>query len=304
MSVSELKFYSIGVVAENKKLDSHEIEVAPIESSTMVDGEITSNADKYEAKAEDSEGSAYQVELTTTNSIKATWIPMGMSNRKTAPDVRRGERVMLYRVADTDQFYWATLMDDLNLRKLETVIYAFSSTKDEGAKCGPDTTYFLEISTHKKLVHFHTSKSDGEPYTYDIQLNTKEGFFKMQDDIGNYIGLDSKEHQIELRNTDNSRVDINKKEIFIESDDLISLKSKVIRETSTNHFIKATTLDIQAETTHTGNITENGNTVFNGNVTETGAMSVTGEVEFTGNVNVTGPVEVEGIVTAITFDTI
>ncbi len=270
--LSQLKLYSLATVAVNKKLTSKEIECTPDEVAPMIDGEITDDTKTYKASATDKDGAAYDLEVKTTLTVKATWLPMGGSNRMTAPDVRRGELVVLYQFADSDQFWWTTLKDDMKFRKLETVIYAFSATTDEAATMSSENMYFLEVSTHNKMVHFHTSKANGEPYIYDIQINTKVGFIQIQDDVGNLIRFDSKERQIELLNNDGSKVEINKTNIFLESKDLIAMKSAKITQDSTSHIVTADTLDITATTEHTGNITENGNVKINGNTEITGIM--------------------------------
>ena len=92
--LSEFKFYSYGIVANNKKRDSYEIEVSPIEDIPFADGELTSHVKKDVTKGINSDAGHFETEVKTTNSIKATWLPMNQSNRKTAPDVRRGESVV------------------------------------------------------------------------------------------------------------------------------------------------------------------------------------------------------------------
>lgn len=248
MGISKFNVYSLAIVAANKPLSSKVIECTPTEIAPMTNGEVSDTMDKYTAGATDREGAAYQVEMTTTNTVKATWLPMGGSNRMTAPDVRRGELVILYRFADTDELWWATLKDDMHLRKLETVIYAFSGSTVESAKADSDNMYFLEVSTHNKLVHFHTSKANGEPYSYDIQINTQHGFIKIQDDVGNFIGFDSKENQLEMVNRDGSKLDINKKNITIESTNSITLKSKTVTVDATDIVDKATSIKTNAST--------------------------------------------------------
>lgn len=311
MELSQLKIYSIGTVAANKLLSSKEIMVVPIEDSPLLDGELTDTVSIYKANAQDSTGVAYSVELNTSAAVKATWLPLGSSNRLTAPDVRRGEMVALYRFSDVDGFWWTTLKDDMHLRKLETVIYAFSATIDEDATPSSENTYFFEISTHNKLVHFHTSKANGEPYAYDIQINTKEGIIQIQDDAGQVFMLNSKERQLEMINADKSKIEINKTNIFIQSTDLIEMKSKVIRQESidnnmmatnvtqdaTSSELKASTLDITAITTHTGNIQ------LNGNITSAAGGGGSGDASFAGNVgakdaNISGTVTANKVVSS------
>lgn len=238
MELSQLKIYSLGIVAANKKLSTRDIEVTPVEDLPMSSGELTDNAVPCKAAAADQAGNAYSVEVTSSATVKATWLPMCGSNRMSAPDVRRGETVALYRFGDTDRFWWTTLRDDMYLRKLETVIYAFSATKDENATNDASNMYFLEISTHNKLVHFHTSNANGEPFVYDIQINTGEGYISIQDDTGNYFLFNSKERQLEMVNIDGSKVEINKTLANIFTNDSVNLKTA--------------TFNIDAHINHTG----------------------------------------------------
>lgn len=222
---SKLHVYGLGIVAANKKLDSKLIEVTPIEALPMLDGEITDNMDEVTTKGKDASGGSYETAVNSTASIQAEWLPIGMSNRATPPDVRRGEHVVLYKFGDVDKYYWTTLFYDMKLRKLETVIFAFSNTQDEDVDGTADSTYFLEISTHKKIIHLHTSKSDGEPYVYDLQLNTKDGVFTFKDDVGNYIQFDTKNTRIELKNADGSWIDMDRKDIKIYAPNNIEMRA-------------------------------------------------------------------------------
>lgn len=227
-SISKLRFYSLGLVAVNKNLKLDTIEVTPIEDFPMLDGEITDNREKYSANALDASGAATNVEVDTTATIKAKWLPISNSNRKTSPDVRRGETVVLYKFADSDAYWWNTLFDDNNLRRLETVIYAFSNNSKEGPVNDSDSTYFLEVSTHRKIIHIHTSKSDGEPFSYDVQINAKEGRIVITDDVGNFIVLNSADKRITVQNVSESTIDINDKNINITAPETITLTAKNI----------------------------------------------------------------------------
>lgn len=237
--ISRFHFHSAGIVAANKELSSKIIEVVPIEEYPMFDGELSNEKIEYKTDSKDSQGSAYQITLDTTPSISARWLPFGASNRLTAPDVRRGEMVMIYRFGDSDKYYWQTLKDDNRLRKLETVIYGWSATKNEDDDIGPDKMYYVEVSTHQKLIHIHTSKENGEPFSYDIQINTDKGFIRIQDDDGQFIVLDSKERQIICQNKDESKIDILKREIFIDAPDLVEIRARKIAMYSQEHLTQA-----------------------------------------------------------------
>lgn len=224
--MTQLQMYSIGVVAANKTLTSKHIEVTPIEESPMLEGEITDNEEAYEAKGESPDGEAFQTELKTTASIRALWLPFGDTNRMTSPNVRRGERVAIYRFGDADEYFWTTLTQHHTLRRLETVVWAFSNNSKENIENDSTCTYYFEVSTHTKRITLHTAKNDGEFCEYTFQINAKDGNFTFEDDIGNFVFLDSKEKQIKLRNVDESYIDINKRIITIHSLDKIIMKTK------------------------------------------------------------------------------
>lgn len=279
---SKLHVYSLGIVAANKELDSKYIEVTPIEALTMLDGEITDNMQEVTAKGQDASGGTYETNVDTTASIRALWLPYSGSNRATPPDVRRGEHVVIYKFGDTDKYYWTTLFYDMKLRKLETVIYAFSGTRNEDEDGTPENTYFLEISTHKKLVHFHTSKADGEPFVYDIQLNTKDGIFTFQDDIGNYVQINSKDVRIDIKNADGSWIDMNRRVINMYAPEDINLRAdnniNVSAGNSINSDAGSSINDVTSEITTQADNTTNTvpTTSFSGHVAIAGGMSVSG----------------------------
>lgn len=230
--VSELKIYSLGIVAENMKLldkdgkPNRVVEVTPIEDAPMLDGEIKSGLVTDKVISNDPSGGQYQVKVTTANSVSATWLPIGSSNRFTAPNVRRGERVVLYRFSDNDEFFWTTLFDDIQLRKLETAIYAWSGTQKEGAAVTGDNYYFFEVSTHRGVINLHTSKANGEYAVVDIQLNTKDGIFQFRDDTGHLFIIDLKEKQMAMENPDGTSFEINKKNFTITVPETYKLVAK------------------------------------------------------------------------------
>lgn len=225
MKISQLKIYSIGTVAANKPRNTTKIEVTPLEAVSQTNGELTDNMDTVTLKGKTDIGASFETQINTSASITAEWLPLGTPNRTTAPDVRRGEQVLIFEFADTNEYWWTTLKNTDKLRKLETVILAFSATTDEEAKATAENTYFIEISTHDKRIHLHTSKANGEPYSYDVLLDTAQGEFQLTDDIKNTIFLSSREKQLVLLNADGSFLDINKKIININAVDTINLNA-------------------------------------------------------------------------------
>jgi hypothetical protein len=213
MQMSQLRPYSIGVAAENKPLDTRFLNVAPIEMLSALDGEINFDPQDQVVRGKDSRGNQYEIKTTLDNSVTAEWYP-GASNRVTPPDIRRGELIELFRLADTDKFYWRCMGLRDNLRRLETVIWAFNGTPNEGDEgISYETSYFFEVSTHKKLITMSTSQANGEPFRYTFQFNTKDGHVLLTDDVGNHVLLDSANTNIHLENIEGTMVELNKQDI-------------------------------------------------------------------------------------------
>lgn len=290
--ISKLRFYSYATVAANKKLSSDLIEAIPHEQNPLYDGELTDDTEKLEASGTDKDDAGFSANLDTTASLKAKWLSFTDTNRLTSPDVRRGEEIVLWQFGDTDQYWWTTLHQDRKLRRLETVIYGFSNNSKENIENAHDSMYWLEISTHKKVVRFHTAKNDGEPFTYDIQIDTKKGNITIEDDDGNYIFLDSKERHIKLRNKDDSYVEMNKKIINMNAVDEINLTTKrytlkaseSIKEQTKTYESKSTKYTHQTndatikspKTRITGKLNVGGNTTLESNLHVGGSQTTAG----------------------------
>jgi hypothetical protein len=281
MYISKFRFYSMGVAAENKKRSSMELEVVPVEILNMVDGELVPNLTDIDDKGIDGRGQEYSVKVTSANSIKAVWLQFG-SNRTTAPDVRRGEPIFLFQYADSEVFYWVCpgLKDEL--RRLETVVHAYSNTTDESVRqLDATNSYYVEVSTHDKHMTVHTSKNDGEPFEYTIQINTAEGVVTITDDDGNFFQLDSSERRLLLQNKDNSFLDINKRNIFMSAPKHIGLKC----ETYSLDASKSSTMTTQVWSANASN-----SIAFN----SPQLTATIGSSTFIGAVNVSGPTQLAG----------
>lgn len=214
--VSKFHVYSYGIVAENKAIGSKTVYVRPEETFPIADGEATTESVVENGKGFDQSGAAYDEQTVSTEPIECAWLPMdGSGNRISPPDVRRGERVVIYQFGNEQKYFWTTMGLDLKLRKLETVIYGFSGTQDESAEVSGENYYYLEVSTHKKLVHFHTSQADGEPFGYDAQFDTGTGVFTITDTVGNHIQLDSSKTRLFFCNKNDTSLELIKNDLNI-----------------------------------------------------------------------------------------
>lgn len=267
LHMSKMRWYSMGIVAENKPLKSMEVEVTPTEEMTMLDGEITTNATNYKANASDTLGKTYESSVKSQATVTATWLRFGDANRMTSPDVRRGEAVMLYQFGDANTYYWMTIKQDAVLRRLETVVYAISANPTEGAPMTPENTYFFEWSSHRKSITLSTSKANGEPFAFKVQINAGDGIVQTADDVGNYQTFNSKDTRMEWMNVDGSHIDMHKKELIMTIPDRVEINTKHTQ-------INSTTITLNGVTNVTENTTMEKNTTTLQNTLITGGLSV------------------------------
>ena len=213
---SAFKLYSFGIAAENKVLSSNELWVVPIEVFPAMEGELGEEISELKHKGVNSFDEPYEVTVKHGQAIPCKWLQWG-SNRKTAPDVRRGERILIYRVADGDEeFYWVCPGLDDHLRRLETVLWLFNANPDglSDQKSDIDSSYAIEFSTHKKLLTLKTTMLNGEPFTHVLQLNTGTGAFTYSDNIKNFVEVDSRSKKITLHNAAGTYWQLNDKDLI------------------------------------------------------------------------------------------
>jgi len=281
---SKFKFYSFAIVANNKAMSETKIQATPIESMPMLDGEIVSLPVEEEIDGQDAEGQAYQSKVTTDTAVEAEWFPFGTTNRRTPPDVRRGEEVMLFSYADTDKFYWMTTGRKDHLRKLETVIYTFSATTDEDAdSTDPENCYTFEVSSHDGRITMRTTKQHKEFCEYAFQFDLNAGTVLLADDLGNEFFFDSKNTLLRLENADGTKIELDKKKIYAYAPDQIHGKAEnsMLFETK-DYKIETDTYTLKSDT----------------NTIDSSQTSIKGTVEFEGAVTFKKPVAFEQMITA------
>ena len=252
---SMLKPISVGYVAVNKLRNTVEVEVILAEINPFVSGEIVDGIETVSVDGVGPDGAAQSFTIKTSNTIRATW--MGDStNRISAPDVRRGDKVQILQYGNVDKFYWQTVTEPgINIRKKETIIEAISNTTDEKqTELNPGNSWFKEFSTHDKKISIVTNKSDGEKWAFTLQLDVGSGNLVVADDTGMFIQMNSEDESIELGTTSGGLVKLVKKVLTMELDDW--------KVTS-----KSATFDI-GDTTWNGSVKYNAGTyTYNGQAT-------------------------------------
>jgi hypothetical protein len=214
---SQLKLFSLGIVVEDKPRDSEDIKVYPTEMLPLLHGPLTAKKTDVKSEVPDASAVPRKSETKVADTLKAKWLPGDDTNRMTAPDVCAGETVLIYRFADTDEYFWRTLFREPTIRRLETVYYVFGNVTEPLKEINKDNSYWFQVSTHDKLIKLHTTKCDKdpkEPYSYDIEIDTGRGIVTITDDIKNTITLTSKDGELKI--TTNKKVVIKTKDIEIE----------------------------------------------------------------------------------------
>lgn len=304
MKMSQLHIYSLGTVVANKPLDSDTIEVKLDEHQPFSSGEMTDQVYGYGTTGQNGQGQAYQDNVTQTLSIPAKWLPMFSGNQVSAPDVRRGERVQVWRYADTENYYWTP--HDTKKRSLETVMWAFNaSPKDDNDVPHPDTHYMLQVSSHGKLISLFTSQANGEATKFQINIDTGNGAIQIIDGDGNTFLFDTVNAVLRMLNKYKTFVEINKEDCNMQVPGQWLVQAKKAR------FEFSEGWDIFSKgTSHRGDLNQFGTLGLQGDMTTavgdgggvgtpgTGHLKLAGDAELDGNLTVTKNVNVDGTLTA------
>lgn len=157
--------------------------------------------------------------------IKAKWLPLN-SNRFTAPTMRVGERVQIWKESDTGRYWWSSMGLDESLRKRETIIFGISANDADGSGGrDPSNMYWFEMSSHSQKIALITSKHLGEKAAYQFYFDLAAGKVVLRDDVGNEITLESLERHIKLLNADGTFFELLKKDITGDAPGNITLKA-------------------------------------------------------------------------------
>jgi hypothetical protein len=247
-NLSELKPYSTAILAEDKKTGSDYIKAWPVEVIPFYNGNIAEQGSDYKVEAPDASGVLKKSKVTSEATVVAKWIPIGGGNRMSAPDVCAGETVLLYKFADAEDFYWTTMTREPLLRKKEKVMYAYSNIDSSTKEFDKNSSYWFEVDTIGKKAQLHTSKNDGEPYAYDVIIDTKKGNLTITDSSGNVFKLDSANSELKVET-------LSKVTLANKGGDSFSISNgKVAIKTSGS-------LDISGKVAITGSLTVNGRPV-------------------------------------------
>lgn len=301
--MSELKLYSLGIVIEDKPVGSDFVMVSPVEVlNIQQSGLIKEQKTTFEGTHKKADGTGFATEMKARNYLKAKWLPLGHSNRLTAPDLVKNETILLFKFGDVDEYYWTTIFREVELRRQETVLYGFSNLKAGISAFDKTTSYWLEVDTRKKTIKFHTAMNDGEFTEYDIIFDTKQGNVLFTDKRGNYIYLDSPKDTVTINMLKNI-VGVAGQDINVKAGrDIIANAGKNIEATAGSNITAKAGTNIEATagssvTIKAPNINLIGNVNIQGNITTSGSSGGSGQFKIKGQMNIEGSSNTQGPVT-------
>lgn len=203
----------IGLAAEDKKPLEWQLEVYSPEKMPMMQGGLEAGVAKTSLKGNGGDGE-YTVDMDMSNSISARWLPFS-SYIITPPDMAKGMKVELWRIKDTEKYFWRDIGLEKGLKRQETVILGIRAAPADSDvnEFDPATSYYLEVSSHGKHITLHTSTALGEPTAFTMQFNTGEGRFVLEDDLGDELLLDAVERLISAKNSDGTFFKLEKQEV-------------------------------------------------------------------------------------------
>ena len=223
---SKFRIYSLGIVVNNKQRGSPQVTVYPVEDLAGIKGDISKAGGTSVISVTDASGATKANKATSQSTIVANWIPLNNSNRTTPPDVYMNETVVIYRYADTGEYYWNTIFGEPSLRKLEDVTYSFSNVKNPNGTFDANSSYYIRYNTFDKFIHLHTSTNDGEKAGYDLVIDTGNGVLSLSDTLGNSLVLDSVAG--DLNATTTKSVEVNTQKTTVNSGIEVTINSPTV----------------------------------------------------------------------------
>jgi len=264
MDKSLLRIYSLGYVAEDYVEDNPFLNVVPIEDITDITGNLTDSV-LEENENIDNDNKIEKTIKQKGYTVRAKWFNLMEPNRLTAPNLCKGETVILWRYANSDIYLWTNMYNELDKRKLEKATYVFSNKRSIAGDI--NAVYYFTIDTINKRIRLHTDASDGELTTYDIDIDTKNGIFTIIDGKDNQIELDSANDKLTI--TINKDIEMNAPNIVSNSENFtintknytLNSENDTINSTTSKHSTTSSTLTATSRTLNTSTVDINGGTI-------------------------------------------
>lgn len=186
---STFEFYSLGTLVEDVVKDDPYVKVNPIEVLPTTQGDA-SKREGTSGSFKNATGGVDNFSANKSGAVTAKYIPVGAPNGG-VPMLHAGEMVILCRYGGGDHFMWIPCSNSIKDRTTEYFLFMASAKPGRGSTAGSGDTYYVKGDSGDKYLRLHTSKANGELAAYDIELNGKDGFLTITDDLGNDIVVNS-----------------------------------------------------------------------------------------------------------------
>jgi hypothetical protein len=156
----------------------------------------------------------YAGSVDTTNWIECDYYSDTESRSAYPPSIRAGEHVKVINFGEPDHYYWSSTGRTQSNRRTESYRLHVSDTLKNDAELDDTNTYGIDFDTREaQKITIYTANSNGEPFTYKIEVNAKEGLILIGDDNSTQIVLDSNAHSVTMSNIEGSMLQVSKSDI-------------------------------------------------------------------------------------------
>ncbi len=208
---TQIDFYSYGIVGEDKQPNSPWIEAIPIEINFSKPTDVQATEHSTD-RTFTSANATDHVTSTEGNTIPAKWWKFN-SYQVTPPDVKKGDEIIIYRLGETDIYFWEDL-NSANVKTTVNVIYAFPADGENQMMDDLSNAYVLQVSSVEKMIQIRTSMANGEGAAFNFQFNLRDGTHQCTDQKGNKYWINSKENDVGMENENGTKFNLLKEEMF------------------------------------------------------------------------------------------
>lgn len=305
-----------GTVAENAIVGKEDqILVFLNEQFPNSSGQLEVNPEIFTTSGKDSKGKHYTIRQNTESTITATFLNRD-TNRITAPQVQKGERVLVYQFDNDKTYYWEPANLDNHKRVQEAVVHAYAAKKPTDGKdlvpTTPENSYTTTVDGINGMIEQRMTEANGEISPWLTQYDAKNGNMVITDQKGNIIQINTKETTIEIVNADRSHIQLKRDVINIYSENqlnievgkeiniqvpTLNIKCEKYNHTADTVTWSAKTVEMSGNefTLNYPTINLNGQ-VNAGGIATTGAGGGSSNVEVKGDTNIQGSQTIQGSV--------
>ena len=183
----------------------------------------------------------YMGDITEANYITCTYRDDTADHDAFPPDIRKGEQVRVYKLADSEQFYWASCGRTEGNRRTETHRIAISDTLENDGVLDDNNSYYLEMDTRRShSITLTTNKADDEVYKYQLKIDADKHQVYLGDDAGNGLLIQSDIPSITITNKSGATMQVTDRnmDMTCKGDQNTYIQGNVIQEIDKSFHIK------------------------------------------------------------------